>query len=78
MDEATKEKLKKNVFVDDDDDAQFHWCLTGMSHEIGDERVEELLKMCIDKCISIGGKGVADNIQEFSTGKAKALRKTLF
>ena len=49
------------MFVDDD--VQLHWCLTGMSREIGDERAEELVEMCIDKCISSRGKGFADNIQ---------------
>ena len=41
-----------------------------MPHEIGDERAEELLKMWIDKCISIRGKGFADKIQEFKLNKA--------
>ena len=52
--------------------------------EVGEDRVEELLDMCIDKWLTIRGYSLADSIQEMfkqqakeGTGKAKALRKTI-
>lgn len=82
LDETSRKKIRELVFADSD--VQFYWCLTGMTFEIGDERAEELLEMCIEKWITIRGFSFANSILEIykqdmhcGTGKAKALRKTL-
>ena len=43
--------MKNDVFTDSD--VQFTWCLTGVSLEISQDRVEDLLEMCIEKWITI-------------------------
>lgn len=82
LNETSRNKIKELVFADSD--VQFYWCLTGMAIEIGDERAEELLEMCIDKWITIRGFSFANSVLEMhkqstqcGTGKAKSLRKTV-
>ena len=62
MDETTCCSVKNDVFTDND--VQFTWCLTGVSFEISQDRVEDLLEMCIDKWITITGFSFADSIQD--------------
>ena len=70
------------VFVDSD--VQFSWCLTGVSFEVGDEKADTILEMCIKKWVTIREFSFAKNILELhkqftksGLGKAKALQKTL-
>ena len=60
LNDTSRHNIKEMVFADSD--VQFNWCLTGMAIEIGDERAEELLKMCIDKWITIRGFSFASSI----------------
>ena len=77
-------KTLENLVVTDND-VQFSWCLTGVALEVGDEKAEILLDMCIKKWLSIREFSFAKNILleihkqhiKSSLGKAKALRKTL-
>ena len=63
---------------------QFHWCLTGITLKVDEEKAEELLELCIDLWITVREKAFAISILEFykqqtkkGTEKAKALRKTI-
>ena len=82
MDNTTLSRVKSGVFADSD--VQFNWCLTGIIMKVEEDRVEELLEMCIDKWLTIRGYSFADSMQEMfkqqakkGTAKAKALRKTI-
>jgi len=72
-------KILENLVVADND-VQFSWCLTGVAVEVGDEKAEILLEMCIKKWLTIRESSFAKNILEIhkqhikgSLGKAKAL-----
>ena len=83
MNNTTLSRVKSGVFADSD--VQFSWCLTGIIMKVGENRAEELLEMYIDKWLTFRGYSFADSIQEMfkqlakeGTGKAKALRKTVY
>ena len=81
LDDNTRHWLKNDIFADGD--VQFHWCLTGITLKVDEEKAEELLELCIDQWITVREKAFANSIFEFykqqtkKGTKAKALRKTI-
>ena len=80
--DVSRKTIENLVFADSD--VQFYWCLTGVAIEVGDEKADILLDMCIKKWVTIREFSFAKNILEMhkqyskcSLGKAKALRKIL-
>ena len=80
--ETSRKTVENMLFADSD--VQFSWCLTGISIEVGDEKADTILEMCIKKWVTIREFSFAKNILEMhkqytksGLGKAKALRKTL-
>ena len=66
------------VFIDSD--VQFSWCLTGISFEVGNEKADTILEMCIKKWVTICEFSFAKKILELhkqftkpGLGKAKGL-----
>ena len=51
LDDTTRHRLKNNTFADGD--VQFHWCLTGVTLKVDEEKAEELIELCIDQWISV-------------------------
>ena len=49
--ETSRKTIENMVFVDSD--VQFSWCLTGISIEVGEEKADTMLEMCIKKWVTI-------------------------
>ena len=76
-----KEELRDSTLKDGD--VHFHWCLAGQIE--GDDAADKTLSMIIDLWITIRANSFAKNVLEMykqntqkGTGKAKAIRSTLF